>query len=213
MKKVERSEKSRGQILEAALELFSHRGFGATSVRDIANHAGISIGNVYHHFPEKEAVFQTLLEQFWDAADSPDFPLNAVMAEGVFPENLEALGRAAEQVIRTWRRHVALIYIDVIEFDGQHIRKFYSQMSNRAAEMLSRHPHRAEMESRLAPGVSPASALLFAIRFFLNYFTVEILFGVENHFGKSPDEMMGELARIIRFGVERRGDEPADGGR
>ncbi|MBV9496807.1 MAG: helix-turn-helix transcriptional regulator, partial [Acidobacteria bacterium] len=58
MQQEERSERSRSQILEAALRLFAHRGYGATSVRDIAEEAKVSKGNVYHHFPDKEAIFR-----------------------------------------------------------------------------------------------------------------------------------------------------------
>jgi len=62
MNQEERSERSRTQILESALKLFSHRGYGATSVRDIAEDAGLSKGNVYHHFSDKETIFRALLE-------------------------------------------------------------------------------------------------------------------------------------------------------
>ena len=62
-----RSERSRAQILRAALKLFSTRGYHGTSVRDIADAARVSTGNVYHQFPDKESLFNTLLEQYWDA--------------------------------------------------------------------------------------------------------------------------------------------------
>ena len=60
----ERSERSRRQILDAALKLFSTRGFGATSMRDIAHKAGVSTGSVYHQFPDKETVFRELLDEY-----------------------------------------------------------------------------------------------------------------------------------------------------
>ena len=66
-------------MLEAALQLFSTRGYRATSVRDIAALAGLSTGNVYHHFPDKETIFRTLLDQYWAAIDSPDFPFNQAL--------------------------------------------------------------------------------------------------------------------------------------
>ncbi len=53
MTQEERSQKSRAQVLEAALALFSHRGYGATSMREIAERAGVSTGNVYHHFTDQ----------------------------------------------------------------------------------------------------------------------------------------------------------------
>ena len=63
MQQHERSERSRRQILDAALSLFSRKGYGATSVREIGDAAGLSIGNVYHQFADKESIFQTLLDE------------------------------------------------------------------------------------------------------------------------------------------------------
>jgi AcrR family transcriptional regulator len=82
MNQEERSERSRAQILEAALKLFSHRGYGATSVRDIAEDAGVSKGNVYHHFTDKETIFRELLDQYFRAMSNPEFPFNRALAEG-----------------------------------------------------------------------------------------------------------------------------------
>src|SRR3954465_12585959 len=118
MNQATRSEKSRQRIFDAALKLFSHRGDGATSVADIAEAAGVSKGNVYHHFPDKETIFRELLDQYFQAMSTPDFPFNRALAGGTFPENLEELGHAARETVAEYRDHVALIYVDVVEFDG-----------------------------------------------------------------------------------------------
>jgi len=137
MQQRERSERSRAQILEAALELFSHQGYRGTSIREIAEAAGISTGNLYHQFPDKETLFRTLLDQYWQAIESPDFPFNRALASGAFPDNLEALGRAARESVELWRDHVALIYVDVVEFEGSHIRRFYSEMAERFSSFFT----------------------------------------------------------------------------
>ncbi|HUP49731.1 MAG TPA: TetR/AcrR family transcriptional regulator, partial [Thermoanaerobaculia bacterium] len=51
MQREEKSERSRRLVLDTALGLFCHQGYRATSVREIAKDAGVSVGNVYHHFP------------------------------------------------------------------------------------------------------------------------------------------------------------------
>ena len=202
MKQELKSERSRRQILDAALELFSHRGYGATSVRDIADSAGVSTGNVYHHFTDKESIYNTIFEEYWSAISSPDFPFNKALASGIFPDNLEALGWAAEQSVRLYRKQIALIYVDVVEFDGQHIRRFYADMSQRFEIFIDAHG-RAEVERRLRPGVSPVAAVMLATRFFLNFFSVEILFGVKDHFGKATDQTIKEISDILRRGMLR----------
>jgi len=211
MKQTDKSQRSREQVLEAALQLFSTQGYRATSVREIAALAGLSTGNVYHHFPDKETIFRTLLDQYWAAIDRPDFPVNRALAEGSFPDNLEELGRASRESVSRFRRHVALIYVDVVEFEGSHIRRFYSEMAKRYQDFMADH-HVAE-DDRLRPGISSLSTVMLASRFFLNYFAVEILFGVPNHFGKSTDQVIDEIADILRHGMLRQGLEPHGGSR
>ena len=206
MKQELKSERSRRLIMEAALELFSHRGYGATSVRDIADRALLSTGSVYHHFPDKESIYRALFEEYFETLNSPDFPINKALASGVFPDNLELLGKAAEKSVRKYRKYVALIYVDVVEFDGSHIRKYYEEMAKRFERFVDAHG-KVEIERRLHPGTAGASSVMLATRIFLNYFTVEVLFGVRNHFGKESDAMIREIAGILRRGMLREPGE------
>jgi AcrR family transcriptional regulator len=48
------SEQRRREILEAALECFANKGFGATTMADIRERAEASTGSIYHHFRSKE---------------------------------------------------------------------------------------------------------------------------------------------------------------
>jgi AcrR family transcriptional regulator len=50
------SEETRRLVLNTALELFRERGFEATTIRDIARQAGLSLGAAYYYFPSKEAI-------------------------------------------------------------------------------------------------------------------------------------------------------------
>ncbi|EKT4076000.1 TetR/AcrR family transcriptional regulator [Stenotrophomonas maltophilia] len=56
MKRADRNEQRIAQILQAALQCFLAKGFHQTSMRDIAQAAGVSLGNLYNHFPGKEAI-------------------------------------------------------------------------------------------------------------------------------------------------------------
>ncbi|MGE0040651.1 MAG: TetR/AcrR family transcriptional regulator [Vicinamibacterales bacterium] len=206
MTQEERSEKSRAAILDTALALFSHRGYRATSIRDIAGTAGVSTGSVYHHFRDKEAIFDTLLQQFWAASEQPDFPLNRALETGAFPLRVEEIGEAARAIIGGWRAHVALIYVDVVEFDGKHIKKFYEDMAKRCEAFAE--AHQAEMAAAgLREGIPPAAAILMTIRVFVYYFVVELLFGVPNNYGLSSDEAMRLIGRILKHGMLHPGAE------
>ena len=54
-------------IVSAAGELFTARGFAATSIDDIARRAGVAKGAVYHHFESKEQIFQRVFEEMTGA--------------------------------------------------------------------------------------------------------------------------------------------------
>jgi AcrR family transcriptional regulator len=208
----ERSEKSRQLILDAALHLFSHKGYGATSVRDIAEEAKLSKGNVYHHFPDKETIFRALLDRYFQAMSRPEFPFNRALATGEFPDNLEAIGHAVREIVADYKDYVALIYVDVVEFDGSHVRKFYSDMADRFDTFMKATGMEAQLGAKLADGLSPVSAVMLSTRIFYNYFTVEILFGVKDHFGKETDAAVREISRILRHGMLKgageRGGQP-----
>jgi AcrR family transcriptional regulator len=197
----ERSERSRSLILDASLELFSHQGFRATSIRDIAARAGVSTGSVYHHFTDKEALFKTLLEQFRCVVESPDFPLYKVVQAGAFPDRLDEVGRASREVVTRWRSSIALIYVDVVEFEGRHIRDFYAGMAALCERFLADSRSALPIEERLRPGVPAAAALMMTFRVFFYYFVVEILFGVPNHYGMDNEQAIAVIADIMQHGM------------
>ena len=201
MTQEERSERSRASILDAALELFSRQGYRATSIRDIAGGSGASTGSVYHHFRDKETIFATLLQQFQHASEGPDFPLNRVLAAGAFPSRVEEVGQAAREVITGWRAHVALIYVDVVEFEGRHIRRFYADMATRCEAFAAAHRSELQLDERIRRGIPPAAAMLMTIRIFIYYFVVELLFGVPNHYGMNSDEAIRVISDILQRGM------------
>jgi len=202
MQREEKSERSRRAVLDAGLHLFSRQGFGATKVRAIADRAGVSTGNVYHHFPDKEAIFRALIDEYFEITATQRFPFTRTLyTTGRFPDNIEQLGDAARDSVRQFRGYLALIYVDVIEFGGTHIRQFYSDMANRFTRILEEQGALEDVRARLRPGVSPTTALLLTARLFFNYFSLEILFGVDAPFGENTVDVVKEIADIIRNGV------------
>lgn len=205
MLQVERSERSRTAILEAALDLFSHRGYGATSMRDIASRAGVSTGSVYHHFQDKEALFLALIEQFTAITERPDFPINVVLARGDFLHDFTLLAEAAREVLSRWKPHLALFYVDAVEFDGRHIQRFYADLARRFQTFAEQQRVPLALEAHFRDDVPPGAALIFATRVFIYYFSVELLFGVDQQMGLPTPEATRLIADILRRGMLRPG--------
>lgn len=62
MKRDEKIEQKRQQILMAALELFVKKGYTGTKTKEISAAIGISEGLLFHYFPVKEKILESLVE-------------------------------------------------------------------------------------------------------------------------------------------------------
>ena len=113
----------------------------------------------------------------------------------------EGMTQFTKDSVRQYRAYLALIYVDVIEFEGTHIQKLYQSMAERFARYFEEQGSTDEIATRLRPGVSPVSALLLTCRIFFNYFSLEILFGVHEPFGKDSADVVEEVADIVRNGI------------
>jgi AcrR family transcriptional regulator len=200
----EKSEASVTAVLDAALALFSTQGYRATTLRDVAARAGVSVGNIYHHFPDKHAIYQRLIDRYWERLLDPELPLNQIFARGNFPEDLQEMAAAIEQVVSENAAHVLLIYLDIIEFQGEHIRAFYEGMARRFQSAYG-----ARLAARVAAGeigdVDPLFGVMVAARWFFYFFTVEKCFGVPMHLGMTKGQAVDEFIRLIRHGILPRG--------
>ncbi|MER5432754.1 TetR/AcrR family transcriptional regulator [Streptomyces sp. NPDC002588] len=96
----------RGELLNTAAEVFAEQGYNATTVRKIADEAGMLAGSLYYHFDSKESmleeILRTFLDELWDGYDT-------VLAAGTGPrETLEALVTESFREIDRHRAAVAI---------------------------------------------------------------------------------------------------------
>ncbi|MFJ4850786.1 TetR/AcrR family transcriptional regulator [Streptomyces sp. NPDC088733] len=61
-KRAERSRRTRERIVAAARELFVAQGYGATSLQEVADHAGVAVQTVYFVFRNKRALFKDVVD-------------------------------------------------------------------------------------------------------------------------------------------------------
>ena len=63
------SEATRTALRDTAAEMFAARGYGGTSLDDIATASQVTRGAVYHHFANKQALFEAVLELMEEAME------------------------------------------------------------------------------------------------------------------------------------------------
>lgn len=61
-RRAERSRRTREKIVEAARELFVARGYGATSMQDVADRAGVAVQTLYFVFRNKRTLFKDVVD-------------------------------------------------------------------------------------------------------------------------------------------------------
>lgn len=106
-------------IEDAAFSLFMEHGFHATSMRQIAERAGLALGGIYNYFSTKEEIFKAIV-------------LEKHPYKHILPAILAAEGGTAEEFIRNAARALVqglgrqpdflkLMFIEIVEFNGQHL--------------------------------------------------------------------------------------------
>ena len=182
-----RGELSRAAIIQAAYNLFVQQGYHGTSMRQIAQDTGLALGSIYNHFDSKEAVFKAVI--------IAHHPFVTVVPK------LEALqARTAEQLLHEAARLFVsemeqqrglfnLIFIELIELDGRHMRELVDIVL----------PHILNFQQRVAgfPATFRARTPVAFFRSFIgtvtaHYVTNELLAGtaVMQISPQSIDEMM-----------------------
>ncbi len=91
-RRAELEAQTRQRITESAVELHGSLGPARTSMKAVAEHAGVPRSTVYRHFPDEEALFGACSAHWaaenpppdvsrWEAIDDPDERLHTALAE------------------------------------------------------------------------------------------------------------------------------------
>jgi TetR/AcrR family transcriptional regulator, cholesterol catabolism regulator len=145
----------RADVVQLAGELFAQKGFRATTVREIADAAGILSGSLYHHFDSKESIGDEILSSFINdvLADYRE----AVASAGSPRDVLEQIVRSTSRTLSRHRAALAMLQNDWSYFSTQprfgYLRKALSEIERTWVTQLERGQSagifRADLDPRL----------------------------------------------------------------
>jgi AcrR family transcriptional regulator len=119
----EKSAETRSHIIEAAYSLFIDKGYNATSLRDISQHAGVTVGAVYNHFDTKEDIWVAVLKE-----KHPYHQIIPLMDQ-VEGDSVEDLVRGAAQALVKELLNrpdiFNMMFIEIVEFKAVHVPYLY----------------------------------------------------------------------------------------
>lgn len=164
-------EDTRSKILAEAYTLFLQQGFHGTSMRQIAEAAGIALGAIYNHFPGKEALFKAVFLENHPYQEI----LPAVMAaQGEDPENL--VREMAHHMVAALNRRpdfLNLLFIELVEFNSIHAVELYESILPQVSESLGSLMD--AWQDRLRPYSPVVLARVFVGLFFSYFLTQQII--------------------------------------
>lgn len=119
---------TRDHIIDIAFELFIAKGYHGTSMRNIAESAGLAVSGMYNHFSNKEAIFEAIIRR-WHPFVRMIPQLEQVEGETV----RERLADTIRRVIAVYDENpnaYHLLFIEIVEFDGQHMAQLFSELQS-----------------------------------------------------------------------------------
>lgn len=192
-----RGEQTRNRLVEAARQLFVESGYNGTSMRQIAERAGLALGGIYNHFDSKEAIFVAVMREHNPYVDIIP-ALNA--AQG---DTAEALLRdAAAQLLAAMGSRpdgLRLLFVEIVEFDGQHFAQLFDELFPQLAQFAQRF---AQAGDALRPIPLPTLLRAF-VGFFFAYFMTEWLMG-DQFAALTSQSALDDFVDIYLHGVLQR---------
>ena len=106
------SKSTRERILDAAMNIFSAKGFHDTKLDEIVAEASISKGSIYFHFPNKEKLFIALVDQFADLIERRAKEAIAEESPGI--RRVQAALEAVLETFGKYRRPAKLLLVQAV---------------------------------------------------------------------------------------------------
>ncbi len=131
-----KGEMTRLAIEDAAVVLFIEHGYHATSMRQIAEQAGLALGGIYNHFTSKEEIFEAIV-------------LDKHPYKKILPLVLEAQGEDIETFLQNAVKitlkelgsepmYMKLMFIEFVEFNGKHGATMLSEIAPKVLPVFER---------------------------------------------------------------------------
>lgn len=194
------AEERRRQIVEAAVELFSRKGFRGTRTREIAEAAGISEAMIFKHFATKRDLYSAMIEA--KCATEELLARAAIAAKNHDDAGvLRAVGLKMIEQTEADPSLMRLLLFSALE--GHELSDiFFESRVKTLHEFLSNYIRKRIEEKQFRS----MDALIVARGFIgmvVHYLLIHELFGVKRPLRSSPEEVVEQFVSVFLRGIER----------
>jgi len=164
-----KGETTRLAVEDAAIALFMEQGYHATSMRQIAERAGLALGGIYNHFASKDELFEAII------VDKHPY-------KRILPLIIEAQGDTADEFLRHAFKiavtelsndpsFMKIMLIEMVEFNGKHGASMLKEIAPKVLPVFEQML-KVRKELRIS---NPAMVLRSFFGMIISYFITEIL--------------------------------------
>jgi len=165
-----KGERTRQAIIDAAYQLFVDQGFHATSMRQIAQGAGIALGGIYNHFESKEQIFDEVLLAMHPYRQV--LPIIETTAGDTFEEFARNAVHTIVEEMGQRPEFLKLVFIELSEFRGKHAPHLFNTIFPQVWPILQRF----QASQGQLRELSPQSIGLSFLGMFFSYYLAETVF-------------------------------------
>jgi AcrR family transcriptional regulator len=168
-KKTGKNPNTREALIRVAYELFLRHGYHATSMRDIAVRAKLSVAAAYNHFKNKDDLFVAVLRKY-----HPYTRLLPALADVEGDTVEDFLRQGAQRILEVLGREpgfLRLMLIEIVEFDSRHVPVLFADVIPRLMEFARSVTRR---KGKLRPFPLPVLIRSFG-GLFISYYISEIM--------------------------------------
>ena len=196
-------QRKRQEILAAATQVFSEKGYASTTTKDIANQADIGESTLYSYFESKRAILLAIFNENREIFDSVFLKTNAVA-------NRSSLVTLFEQSIEIFTSHLLLTRTILSEawMDNEILDEFLLKRLKEISTMLENFI-KSQIEAGVFRDFDPALVTRLALGMFFSL-VLPALRGVEPApNARQRRELSEAVVSLMLDGVRTRGGESA----
>ncbi len=142
-----KGERTRLALIDTAYTLFVQQGFHGTSMRQIAEGAGLALGGIYNHFANKEEIFKAVIFTYHP------FVKVAPQLTAVSANSVETMLREVIKLMDIEMQHdrgiFNLLFIELIEMKSKHVPEMAEQLMPSVLPFMQKlmsHPHQLRLQ-------------------------------------------------------------------
>ncbi len=127
----------RGRILTVARRHFRQSGYSRTSMREIAESAGIGVGNIYNYFTSKDELFREVLRPVLRALEAMLQEHHGIRGEDIMVMRSEKyLKSCIDEYVSLMDKHRSLMEILLFRAQGSSLERFRENYTDRSTEVV-----------------------------------------------------------------------------